>query len=179
MSDHHPKIENLHAQWLDEMAKLAWRHGNASKPRSEAHLWRIALEDEFILEHVGSFGLPNGSAAMCVEMAFFAHATLSDPDEIRGIDLDQVPEPTFCLHSLLWAAFPKNIDTDVFKGNDCAISVADLPDEGQFRSAHAAFGGLGVILMENCRRFIEPLAPDAEILKLSDGMFISVVDLEA
>lgn len=174
-------VEELHGRWLDEMAEFARefmkRQYAGAKPE-QAAIVTLSHKNEYIFETLGIFDLPPGSGDIILLMARFCRCTLSPPEAVIGLPgfTEQLPEPVFCLNSLLMAAFPKNTATGVFKGHDCAICVGDLGDpEGAFRSGHVAFGGLGVILMNETRKILNPLAPDADVIKLADDHFLCIM----
>src|SRR4051812_34577553 len=141
-------VEELHARWLAEYTEyakeyLAKRHG---RKEDLAAVMSLVPTDEFAFEALGTFSLPAGSGRLILHMARFCRATFGKVEYLRGLDpsIKDLPEPTFCLNSLLQASFPKNTETGFFKGHDCSISAGDLGDpESAFRSAHIAFAGLG------------------------------------
>jgi len=175
-------VEELHARWLNEFTNYAKeylikRHG---KEKDIGAVMTLVKTDEFAFESLGTFNLPAGSGRLILHMARFCRSTFGRPEYIRGLgDIEELPEPTFCLNSLLTASFPKNTETGTFKGHDCAISVGDLGDpDAAFRSAHAAFAGLGVILMNEVRGILSPLSPDNEVIKLADSKYLSIIETQ-
>lgn len=172
-------VEELHSRWLDEMQAFSWAYLTKKyglKPTT-AVIVQLTEDDHYVFETKAFFNLPAGADKLILHMARYARCTFGTPDEIRGFPkkVDVLPEPTLCLHSLLEASFPKNTETDVFKAHDGAISVGDLmhPDE-VFRSAHIAFAGLGVILMQEIRKNLSPLSTNDEIKKMVNGKFLSI-----
>lgn len=202
--------DRFHTEWLEEMADFAWKHlrnkaalpslaGGLFKTREEAEavlaarkkeaqdqmksvgtIWKFREDNDFVLEKHGDFDLPPDSAKTVQNMARFCQCSMSRCDSIEGWAGEKIPKPMFCLHSLLQAAFPKDVDSGFFKANDCAIAPEGTDD---VRADYVAFGGLGVILMNTCRQLFGPLLTDAEILRKAgqssqntDGYFISIVD---
>jgi hypothetical protein len=174
-------VEELHARWLSEYIEytkkyLSIRHG----PKNDiAAIMTLVPTDEFAFQSLGAFNLPAGAGRLILHMARFCRSTFSQPEYIRGLapDTKELPEPTFCLNSLLTASFPINTETRVFKGHDCAIATGDLGEpDSAFRSAHIAFAGLGVILMNESRKILSPLSTDNEIVKLADSKYLSIIE---
>jgi hypothetical protein len=174
--------EHYHAICLNEMAAFAEQYlGSRHRARPTVGIfWKFQNINEFILESHGRFLLPPRSGRLALSMARFATCTLAPPEKIIGCDYKIIPEPLFCLHSLLQAAFPKNPDTGVFKPHDCAQSAGEIPSpDAEFRSSNVAFGGLGVLLMRQCQKMHGLLYSDAEILRMCDGYFVSILDDES
>lgn len=172
-------VDELHEIWLAEMASFTWKYQTnaAGGNPSTGYVLSVPWDQENVFKCDGKFDLPPGSGKLAQRMALFSRCTLSKPKSIEGTTLDDLPQSTFCLKSLLLAAFPKDTATNVFKPHDCAIAVADLPaPEGGFRAEFSAFGGFGVVLMSQCRRLLAPLAPDEEIFFLVDGKFLSIIE---
>ena len=172
-------VEELHAKWLAEMVSFSWhylsiRHGPLP---CRGAILGIVEGNEFIFETKGIFDLPPSSGTLILHMARFCRCTFGRPEAILGLDVEELPEPTFCLSSLLAAAFPRNILTGAFRGHDGGTAIGDLGDpHAAFRSAHVAFSGLGIIFMDKTRQILGPLAPDSEIVSLADGNFLTIID---
>lgn len=174
-------VELLHERWLGEMASYATdylgkRHGYKT---STAAVMTMVATDEFAFETLGTFNLPAGAGRLMLHMARFCRCTFGRPERIIGLPvvLDELPEPTFCLTSLLMASFPKNTETGYFKAHDCAMAVGDLGDpESAFRSGHIAFAGLGVMIMNASRKILSPIAPDSEVIKLGNEKYLSIIE---
>jgi hypothetical protein len=170
-------LDEWHETWLAEMSCLTWGYmSKKSATPCKGHVLSL-IGDDLDFECNGIIDLPPGSGKLIQKMAGFSQCTLFKPRSIQKSDLKDFPQNTFCLNSLLLAAFPKNSVTNVFKAHDCAVSVGALPSpEGGFRVQYCVFGGLGVILMAECRRMLSPLAPDQDIINLVDGKFLSVIE---
>lgn len=173
-------LEEIHARWLDEMVDFAQkymveRHGN--KPMRAAIL--EIPNDDFVFHCLGTFNIPAETDRLILHMARFCRCTFGKPDAIIGLDnIKELPEPTFCLNSLLIAGFPKNLSTDIFRNHDGGIGGGDIGDpKAAFRSAHIAFAGLGIILMNESRKILSPNfpSPNSQVLKMADGKFISFI----
>lgn len=171
-------VEELHAKWLDEMVEFAWqymvdKHGPVS---CQAHILELASEEEFVFESKGVFDLPPGAGLLCLFMARFARCTFT-PDRLVGLSVEELPEAMFCLNNLLQAAFPRNVSTGVFKAHDGAVGVGAVDDpEFRHRFPHVAFAGIGILMMQNVRRILSPLATDADVVKLTDGKFLAIIE---
>jgi hypothetical protein len=170
--------DRYHTEWLEEMATFAWKYSGKA-PKSVGTIWKFRYDDfdDFVLENNGEFDLPAGSAKMVLEMARFCQHTVLPCDAEEWAE-KKVPSLMFSLHDLLQAAFPKDVESGFFKANDCALAPEDVGDD---RARCAAFGGLGVILMNACRQLFGPLLTDAEMLKKvgqsvhnTDGYYVSI-----
>ncbi len=174
-------VEELHSRWLSEFAQfaeeyLAKRHGDK---KDIGAIMALVPTDEFAFECIGQFNLPAGAGRLILHMARFCRSTFGAVEYLKGLDpeIKELPEPTFCLNSLLLAGFPKNTETGFFKGHDCSIAAGDLGDpDCAFRTAHVAFAGLGVIIMNETRNILSPLSTDNEIIKLADGKYLSIIE---
>lgn len=173
-------VDGLHSRWLGEMSEFAMqylteKHGSA--PTKGAVVKLTDDSEDFIFETEGTLVLPPGTGILCLHMARFCRSSFGRPEGIVGLDIEEFPEPTFCLSSLLRASYPRNTETGVFHGHDGALGVGDLDDpESAFRAAHVAFSGVGVLLMDGVRALLSPLAPDAQIIKIANGKYITILD---
>jgi len=171
--------EAFHTACLDEMAGFAWRymerqHGPG---RSRGILWRFQSDNDFIIESDGSFELPAGSGGLTSRMARFSRATISKPTEIVNYSGEFLPEPVFSLQSVLQAAYPVNCDSNVFRNHDAGLAAGEpFSEEGALRTAHVAFGGLGVILMIQCRMIFGALMSNSEVIAKAENYWISILD---
>lgn len=177
-------VEKIHSRWMNEMSSFAWQYMRKRHPktRSEAVITYLPSDEELkiygpSLAVKGKFELPPGSGSHIMQMALFAKATFFELDGIRGLEDEVVklPETMFCLHSVLIAAFPKNLETDTFRPIDAADF--DFEDPSLDRNhPFNAFAGIGLILMDETRKILSPMSPDADVTKMADGLFLSVFD---
>jgi len=128
-------------------------------------------EDLLYRSH-GRFELPLGSTSMVWKMARFSHARLL-PEVVKGTD-EPPPPDTFHLSSLLQSAFPKDVRTGMFKGNMAGINALEEEYDDEEAAEHAAFAGLGVMLMGECRSILDPLATDRQVVAATDEMWIGL-----
>jgi hypothetical protein len=176
-------LEEIHSNWLDGMATfcknyLVEKHG---KELAIGAVLELAEGEEgYVFNCLGAFDLPSGSSRLIMHMARFTKCSFCPPDEVRGCDFydfDEFPDTTFCLGSLLSSAFPKTIETDCFKAHDGAIDVGETKNpKTAFRRPHVAFSGLGIILIEELRSILDPLAPNADVIKLADKKYLCVFE---
>jgi len=182
-------IEEFHARCLNEIVNFSQNFmrekfgdgecwGVLTKPsddEKEDNILSLFEEGDtvFSCDVIGKIKLPKGSDKLINHMALFCKSTLSHITKINGIDWNKLPENTYCLSSLLQASFPKNVVTGVFKAHDGALSIGDVgyPD---FRGIHVAFSGIGIILLDETRKILAPLAPDAEIVNMTEEVFLSI-----
>jgi len=168
-------VEQLHSIWLDSIVDfsqnyLATKYGNKN---CEAHIVSSVVETNNSYQSLKNFNLPYGSAQIIMHMARFCKCTLCEPDDILGCEMKTFPEATFCLPSLLSAAFPKNVNTGIFRPHDGSLDAGDLDNPSSvFRHPHIAFSGIGIILMNECREILSPLATDSEVIRLADCHFL-------
>lgn len=171
--------EAFQTKCLDEMTGFAWKYqANRYGPfNATAILWRFQNENEFVLESDGKFDVPPKSGNLALNMARFARATLGKPVRIEGYRGDFIPEPVFSLQALLYAAFPVNCETSKFRWHDAGLAAGEpLSPEGQLRAAHIAFGGLGNIIMGQCRTAFGELLSNVEVLAKAESYWISIID---
>lgn len=173
-------VEELHARWLEEMRDFAWEYQGKKHGVGMCHGLIFQPDDdndssEFIFKARGVFDLPKGSSNLCLYMARFAKCSLP-LDQMIGSAIKELPEATFCLQSILQAAFPRNVETGIFKPYDGALGSEIDDPESVSRHAHNAFAGLGVIIMEAARAHLAELATDSDIMKKADGMFLSIIE---
>jgi hypothetical protein len=120
----------------------------------------------------GEFQMPLGSTSLMWKMARFSHARLL-PEAVNGFG-PKPPSDTFHLSSLLQAAFPKDVRTGMFKGNMAGINALEEEYDDEEAAEHAAFAGLGVMLMGECRAILDPLATDRQVVAATDEMWIGL-----
>jgi hypothetical protein len=169
--------EGFHACCLDELRQYAEKVlGAPESVRSQAFIWRLNPlvweVDEGKGVGVHYFSLPPKSAALCKEMALFSTASFPMP---MVVDETPLEGDTFCLQSLLTAAYPKDFETSCFRVNDCAISAGEPPLES-IRKRHAVFAGVGVLLMEQCRMASGLLKTDVEVVRSFSEAYITIDD---
>lgn len=177
-------VEKLHSRWMTDMTSLAWKFGQGRFPktRSEGSIVYMPSEEDMeifgpSLAPKGRFPLPSGSGAHILEMARFATCTFFEIDGIRDLEEKIIPLPPtlFCLNSVLLAAFPKYLGSDMFKPTDAADYEPEDPEYVRFHSFNA-FAGLGFILMNETRKILSPMSPDKEVTEMSEGLFLCVLD---
>jgi hypothetical protein len=158
------------------MADFSWlymakKHGAGA---CEAAIVESVKESNNSYRARSIFLLPYGSDKLVFRMSRFAHCSLCEPEPI-GIDF--IPDALFCLQGLLLASFPKNTATGVFRAHDGALGAGDMDDPDALnRGPDVAFAGIGIMIMNACRQTFSPLAPDNEVVKLSDQKFLCVFD---
>lgn len=173
--------EELHSRWLKQLSDFAWLR-MSGKLECRAIVASLPEGEDFLFESKGEFPLPWASDLLIMTMALFSKCTFLKCEGIK-VGPETVPaRPIFCLSSLLQASFPKNVVTDRFKAHDGA-DVLELDetfaDRNNWRSCekydHVAFAGLGVIMMNEVRKILNPASSDAEIIRMSDEHFLCVV----
>jgi hypothetical protein len=186
---HKINTDALHEQWLGGFASFATeyltlRHGPGTV---EAILsMDFAENDLFEIEVRHRFMVPNGSGALVEDFALASRCNFPFlgmvPDRIiNGGGLETLPPTTFCLSSLLFASYPRNVRTGVFKrtvAGSNVLSVADreiMPSDDGEPSGHAAFAGLGVQIMKKFRSMACPTASDEQALWLANDYYISIM----
>ena len=170
--------EQFHQECLDDMVKCAWAYGKRrGVQNSKATVWRYQADTDPldpVIEAIATFPLPHDSGKLCLEMAKFARTSLSNTYSLVNSDYETIPEPLFCLMSLLESAFPKDVWNDKFKGHDCAASVGEIPEGHPEIEPFIAFAGIGTILMRQCGR--NDLLPNADIIKNVYDQYLSIDD---
>jgi len=179
----HINVEKIHSRWLNDLSSFAVsylrKRGGKEQEGAVIHLPADPELKEYgpYLKANGKFSLPPGSGDLILEMARFSKCTFKEVLGVRNLGEEpiNVPEKMFCLHSLLLASFPKNIETNTFKAHD----GADFdPEDVGLTSHHPynAFCGLGVILLNETRKILSPISPDAEIMTMADGLFFGILE---
>ena len=168
--------EYLHDRWIGEIKDFSLdyfekKFGNGI---SDAAIVTSPETDEFIFSVVKKLFLPMGSSTLIMKMALFCKCSFDDAEGIVGFS-DGIPEATFCLHSLLMSAYPKDVHTGIFKATDGAIG----PDEAEMRISgdkadHVAFSGLGVILMQKSREVLGEMLPDEDVVTKAHDHFLAI-----
>lgn len=122
----------------------------------------------------GTIQLPYGSIQIFIALVKHSHFTMDFPVTVNGYDFKKFPEYTFSLSALLSASFPRNLKTGIFKNTNGGLMVGLLEDitSGEL-GMHGTLSGLGVILMEECRKVISPFATDEDLVELTSEMFLS------
>jgi hypothetical protein len=172
-------IDKLHFEWMENYKTLAMEILGPCD--AKAHV--ICCSDspvqdpitgmEYDYTYDGDLQLPRDSAEVIELMAKFSQSYLSNPPSIKGFDkFKEYPVNTFNLRSLIVAAYPRHIETEIFKGDNIGIFVLageeDL-DDGAF---FVAFGGLGVMLMEKLRQLLGEALTDEEIVELTTDRYL-------
>jgi len=165
-------LDQAHSEWLERYKRIAchWLGGRNGVEGSVINSSDELLSDpvigeEFDYVYDGDLSLPPKSADICKMMALSSTATPMDPPRIKGLYLENFPLHVFNLRSLLLAAYPRDVKTDFFKGDNVGINI--LADEDSMTEAQwsfASFGGLGIILMEECRMLINEALTDEEVV---------------
>jgi hypothetical protein len=176
-------IDKLHAEWMDNYKKLAIEVLGPNDVRVRViHCCDGTVEDpvtggEYDYSHDGDILLPRDWAKVTFVMAKFSQAWLSNPPTIKGLEtLKEYPIDTYNLRSLLTAAYPRHIDTEIFKGDNVGILVLSLADYAEEATEGGAFfvalGGLGVILMEELRKLLGETLTDEEVMELCTNRYL-------
>lgn len=168
--------EYLHSRWLSEIKDFAkgYFEEKFGKGTCLAAIITTPETDEFVFRVASEMSLPKGSGALIAKMARFCKCSFDGADGIVGFS-DGIPDATFCLHSLLAAAYPKDVHTGIFKATDGAIG----PDEAEMRISgdkadHVAFSGLGVILMQKSREVLGEMLPDEDVVTKAHDHFLAI-----
>lgn len=173
-------IEGLSSQWLDELESYTWKYLSRKHGTKKATAAIISLEDvagDIGFRADGIFELPSGSGTLALYMARFCVRTFISNPVIYGLNIETLPEATFCLPSFLLAAYPKNIETGRFRDHNCGECAGDVTgDEKYFSPPHAAFAGLGIMMMSVTRQILDPMASDQETIKIADERFLAIID---
>lgn len=172
-------VEACHARWLAEMREFSWEylgkmHGTKNCLAAIIEIPPEAEELVYVAKYV--FSLPAGSDLLALQMARFAKCS-DDGGELLGVEnlAKALPEATFCLNSLLLAAFPRNTRTGVIKMHDGAAGIGrPEPEHYKERGPHVAFAGVGVIMMEKVRDYLAPLATDDNVTMLANSKYIAI-----
>lgn len=188
MPQHRINPDQLHEYWLEDFVRFSARYlavKYEKKPPERAVLFVDHDENNlFEFEAVHEFTVPGGSGALAMHHARFAQTILPyhEPERIINVEsLTRFPQATFCLSSLLMAAFPRNPKTQIFKRNIAGTMVLSLSDDSLAERpesvlSHLAFAGLGVTLMKKARTLLCPLATDQETIETADGYYISMLE---
>jgi len=118
--------------------------------------------------------MPAGSVQVFIALARHSHIMIDFPIVVSGYEFKNLPIYSFALASLLQASFPKEAHNGQFKNTTGGMLVGML---GNITSGdvglHGALAGLGVILMDECRKAISPFATDEDLIELTSQMFLS------
>ena len=177
MTWHGINVEAWTHLWLKRYAEYVPGYMEARFGKGEENAVLISCEDDYdgqdlLYRSHGGFSIPLGSTELIWRMARFSHARLLNED-VKGTSRPP-PADTFHLASLLQAAFPKDVRTGMFKGNMAGINALEDEYDDAESAEHAAFAGLGVMLMGECRSILDPLATDREIVAASDEMWVGI-----
>ena len=122
------------------------------------------------------FTLPGGSAELINKMARSSFHSLVP----REIDGKPVPEMAFALAPLLMASFPKNTRTGIFWNNAggtlSPLKTPSMETLEQWETDALVFAGLGVILMDQARMALNPMASDEEVIQLAENFWLGIYD---
>jgi hypothetical protein len=170
-------VEQLHSGWREAYKKEARlllggdvMRAAVISPAEEAEVGNCEYQCH------GIIAIPD-CEMMIYDMAKFCQVTLLPPDGVRDLDLQEFPEATFCLDLLLFASLPANPKTGMFRGNGVGVLVLNLEDGTIENEDHwtAAFGGLGIILMEKCRELLDPLATNEQMLAMTEDKLLVIL----
>jgi hypothetical protein len=118
--------------------------------------------------------MPAGSVQVFIALARHSHIMVDFPIIVNGYAFKNLPIYSFALSSLLQTSFPKEVHSGQFKNTTGGMLVGIL---GNVKSGdvglHGALAGLGVILMDECRKAISPFATDEDLIELTSQMFLS------
>jgi hypothetical protein len=173
-------IDKLHADWMERYKSYARFFLGADT--STAHVINCCdkpiadpitgMPHDYVYE--GKMKLPEKSASACLAMAKFSQSSLMNPPSIKGLDLEEYPKATFNLRSLLLASYPRDVKTDMFKGDNIGIYVliADEEIDEDEVPMFVSFGGLGVMLMEKCRMLLSEASTDDQVVDLCADRYL-------
>jgi len=178
-------VDKLHSEWMDNYKKIAIEvlGPNDTKVRV-IHCCDTSVQDpvtgmEYDYVYDGEILLPRDWAQVTFVMAKFSQAWLSNPPTIKGLEmLEEYPVDTYNLRSLLTAAYPRHIDTEIFKGDNVGILVLSLEDDLGNGAFFMALGGLGVILIEELRKLLGEALTDEEVMELCTDRYLLAGDKE-
>ena len=168
--------EYLHSRWLGEIRDFALKY---FKERFGGGTCRAAIiatprTDEFVFNVVREMDMPMGSDFLITMMARFCKCSFDGADGIVGF-CDGIPDATFCLHSLLMAAYPRDVYTGIFKDTDGALGPEEVgPNPSEEKAEHVAFAGLGVIVMQGARNAFGEMLPDEKVVEMSHDHFLAI-----
>ena len=175
--------EGLHAAWMDNFCAYALKWGGEKKSTGLL----LAVDgnyDELYFKSLGEIALPGTSLALATDMAKFSRKHM--PKEEGHLPNEwqyrraEVFNGMFWLPSLLVAAYPRDVKTGRFGGNDG--SDAD-PEDGLCQDgleSNVAFAGLGIILMRGCRQLLDPLLTDEMVVNEASEkqLYLSIIEKE-
>ena len=177
-------LDKLHTIWMERYKELAYfllgkEPCNAYVIiESDFHSDVTGEDYQYVSE--GAVKLPTDAAKICNVMAKFAQTSLTN----MRVYSEDMPLPDFPmragldsynLRSLLWASYPRatNKGMDVFKGDNVGVYIAS-DEVTEDAAPFVAFGGVGIILMEQCRMIIDETATDEEMISLCADRYILI-----
>ncbi len=176
-------VDSLHEVWLGKYASfgeeyLSHKYGAGTQQALVLVDYNGNDRYEFEVKH--RIAVPNGAGKLCLELAKAAQTYIAylSPEDVINDDIKEFPKSTFCLYSLLYASYPRNTKTSIFKrnvGGTLVLSMADeeiSSDNDSDLARHVAFAGLGVLLHRKFRSTCPSLSDDKAI-EAADGYYIS------
>lgn len=125
----------------------------------------------------GKLAFPEGTIQIFLGMARYTQIVLSFPVNIEGHDYSNLPIYSFSLSSLLNSSFPRNVLNGSFLNTTGGMMAGLLTETYSGETVlHAIFAGLGIILIEECRKILLPLATDEDLIKYTKDMFLVFLD---
>lgn len=186
-----------HAVWLEEyrtyarsVLKEGFGEGSYDavilSPDLEADLTNLAQQnvssqnsEELILPEPtykarACIKMPVGSVQVFIALARHSHIMIDFPIVVNDYEFKHLPIYSFALSPLLQSAFPKEVRNGKFKNTTGGLLVGILGDiKSGDVGLHGALAGLGIILMDECRKVLSPFATDEDLIELTSEMFLS------
>lgn len=190
----HSNRDQLHAIWIEQFkrfAKETSRHYHGGEEVS-GFILKIQELDELAgdmyppdifedgdeqsvlpLKSVGEIKLPSAAPQMFSFLAGASTALLDPPLSIDGVRMKKINHNIFALSDLIIAIHPKNLYTDVFKSTYAGRGIEAEGTLDPMQIIHLLGAGYGVLLLEQTRTIIDPLANNADLLEATSGMYLA------
>lgn len=178
------EIDQRNSLWLDQYRTYAWAYFQSLYGGFTCHAYILAYLDDDTDEVVakGKICLPTGSLEMIDSMCYCSKYIDDYPLVVGNLQFDGSTK-TFSLAQLLASGYP--MDGKGFKNNtagsragrmDHLVYSGPHPELAPEIISHTVFGGLCVLLMDECRATLMPFGSLDEVVSLTRNMFLTFED---